>query len=100
MEPLQQAIPGVLVQLLRNAPLSPEKVTFAWRVAVGPAMARAAAAKVVGEGVVEVECDDDHWKREIRRSLPIIKERLTALLGADVVQKIKVPAPRKAKRRA
>ncbi len=99
MEPLQRAIPSVLVHLLRNAPLSSEKVAFAWRTAVGPAMARAAAARLRDGGVVEVTCDDDHWRREIRRSLPVISERLRTLLGVEVVQKVKVPAPPKGKRR-
>lgn len=90
MQPLQHAIPDVLTRLLRGAPLSPEKVTFAWRAAVGPAMARASSVRLSGEGVIEVTCGDDHWRREIRRSLPFIKGRLSALLGEEVVRQLKV----------
>ncbi len=100
MQPLQQAIPDVLTRLLRAAPLSPEKVAFAWRAAVGPAMARASSARLSGEGVIDVACPDDHWRREIRRSLPIIKQRMTALLGEDVVRHVKLPASTKPKRRS
>ena len=92
MEPLQQSIPAVVAHLVRNAPLSPEKVAFAWRTAVGPAIARASAARLSDDGVVDVVCADDRWRREIRRSLPMIRERLTALLGAEVVRRLKVPA--------
>jgi predicted nucleic acid-binding Zn ribbon protein len=99
MQPLQHAIPDVLTRLLRGAPLSPEKVAFAWRAAVGPAMARASSVRLSGEGVIDVSCADDHWRREIRRSLPLIRERLTALLGTDVVRQIKVPAAARPKRR-
>ncbi len=91
MEQLQQTIPDVVARLVRNAPLCSEKVAFAWRASVGPAMARAAEMRLSEDGVVEVVCTDDHWRREIRRSLPLIKERLTALLGGDVVKKLKVP---------
>ncbi len=92
MEPLHHAIPDVLATVLRNAPLSAGKVAFAWRAAVGPAMARASAVSLSSDGVVEVTCSDDHWRREIRRSLPIIKQRLAALLGPDIVKQVKMAA--------
>lgn len=95
MQPLQRAIPDVLTELLRNAPLSAEKVAFAWRTAVGPAMARASAARLSSEGVIEVACGDDHWRREIRRSLPLIRERLATLLGPEIVKQVKLPARQK-----
>jgi hypothetical protein len=40
MRPIQQAFPGALAVLLRVAPLSPGKVSFAWSAAVGPALDR------------------------------------------------------------
>jgi predicted nucleic acid-binding Zn ribbon protein len=91
MQPLQHTIPDVLAELVRKAPLSPEKVTFAWRAAVGPAISHVSAVWLSAEGIVEVACAHDQWRREIRRSMPVIKERLVALLGADVVKQIKVP---------
>jgi predicted nucleic acid-binding Zn ribbon protein len=99
MEPLHQTIPDAVARLVRNAPLSAEKVTFAWRASVGSAMARASAVRLSSDGVVEVMCDDDHWRREIRRSLPLIKERLLALLGAEVVKQLKLPAATRPTRR-
>jgi predicted nucleic acid-binding Zn ribbon protein len=98
MEPLQRAIPDVLTHLLRNAPLSDEKLVFAWRNAVGPAMARASTVRLSGDGTVEVVCADDRWRREIRRSLPVIKERLSALLGHDIVSRVKVAGAARGKR--
>ncbi len=94
MDPLQQTIPDAVARLVRSAPLCPEKVAFAWRTAVGAAMARAATLRLSDAGVVEVICSDDHWRREIRRSLPIIRERLVALLGTEVVGQLKVPGRR------
>ncbi len=91
MQPLQQTVPAVLADILRRTPLSPEKVSFAWRVAVGPAVARVSSVQLSPDGVIHVTCGDDHWRREIRRSAPMISSRLVALLGADVVKQVKVP---------
>jgi predicted nucleic acid-binding Zn ribbon protein len=93
MEPLQQTVPAFLAELLRRAPLSPEKLAFAWRTSVGPAMARVSTAHITPDGVVEVRCADDHWRRELKRAAPVITERLRALLGPDIVKKLKVPGP-------
>lgn len=92
MEPLQQTVPIFLAELLRRAPLSPEKMAFAWRASVGPAIARIATAHITTDGVIEVQCADDHWRRELKRSAPMIADRLRALLGTDVVKKLKIPA--------
>jgi len=100
MQPLQQLLPDVLADLLRKAPLSPEKVAFAWRAAVGPAIARVSAVRLSDEGVVEVQCGDDHWRREIRRSAQVIKGRLVALLGAEVVKQVKVPGASRSRRKS
>ena len=91
MQPLQQSVPAVLADILRRAPLSPEKVLFAWRAAVGPAIARVSSVQLSPDGVIHVACGDDHWRREIRRSAPVITSRLVALLGPDVVKQLKVP---------
>jgi predicted nucleic acid-binding Zn ribbon protein len=100
MEPLHRTVPDFLAALLRKAPLSPEKLAFTWRSVVGPAVARVSAVHLSAEGIVEVQCPDDHWRREIRRSAPMITERLVFLLGSDVVKKLKVPgASRPASRR-
>ncbi len=91
MQPLHQFMPKVLADVLRKAPLTPEKVAFAWRAAVGPAIARVSTVQLSADGVVHVACGDDHWRREIRRSAPMITSRLAALLGAEVVKQVKVP---------
>jgi predicted nucleic acid-binding Zn ribbon protein len=98
MEPLNRLVPGVVQAIVRSAPLSPEKVAFAWRSAAGPAMARVASVQLSGEGTVEVHCPDDQWRREIRRSASVIRDRLRALLGDDVVKQVKV-GPRGARHR-
>jgi len=89
VRPLQQAIPGALTEILRAAPLSDGKVGFAWRTAVGPAVERATAVKLV-QRVLIVETASPQWSQEIKRSSPLILRRLQHLLGATVVDTIEV----------
>jgi len=89
VQPLQRAIPGAVIEILRAAPLSDGKVNFAWRSAVGQALERVTAVKLE-QGVLIVETAGPQWSREIMRSSGIILRRLEAFLGAGVVEKIEV----------
>jgi predicted nucleic acid-binding Zn ribbon protein len=63
MIPVHSLMPDLLVELLRRQPLSPAKVAFAWRTAVGPALDRATHVSLRDDGVLEVVASDTHWKR-------------------------------------
>jgi predicted nucleic acid-binding Zn ribbon protein len=89
MRPLAHAVPGALIELLRGAPLSDGKVTFAWNAAVGPALERVTAVKLE-RGVLLVDAASAQWSREIQRSSGVILARLQALLGKDTVRKLEV----------
>jgi len=89
MRPLTHALPGALVQLLRETPLSDGKVGFAWRAAVGPALDRATRVKLERR-ILIVETTSLQWSREVTRSSPLILKRLQTLLGADAVDRIEV----------
>jgi predicted nucleic acid-binding Zn ribbon protein len=89
MVPAHTAIPRVLAEVLRNAPLCPEKVEFAWRAAVGPAVARVTKISLNSEGVLQVTSSEAHWTTEVRRSSKLILARLETLLGAGTVKKIR-----------
>jgi hypothetical protein len=89
MRPLAHAIPGALTELIKAAPLSDGKVSFAWRAAVGPALERVTAVKLQGR-VLLVDTAGALWSREIERSAPMILKRLQAFLGAATVEKIEV----------
>jgi len=71
--------------------MSPGKLSFAWGVAVGPAIQRVTSVTIREDGVVLVVADDPVWRREIRRSLPVILERLQGLLGSETVRSVRVP---------
>ena len=91
MQPLTQAIPKVLGELLRNTPHSPGKVEFAWRAVVGPAMGRVTRVRLEGH-VLIIEGDTPSWMREVSRSSGLIVSRLNALLGADTVREVVIRA--------
>ena len=90
MEALQSLLPGAVRRLLRQGPLSQEKLEFAWRLAVGPAIDRVTTVRVCGEAGVEVRVDDPGWRKEVRRSKGEILVKLRALLGADAVRDLRV----------
>ncbi len=89
MRPLTHAIPGALIHLLRDAPLSNGKVGFAWRAAVGPALDRVTSVRLEGT-VLLVDAASREWAREVMRSSPVILKRLREFLGADSVERIEV----------
>ncbi len=89
MHPISHVVPGALMELLRAAPLSDGKVTFAWKAAVGPALERSTAVKLEGATLI-VEATGPQWAREVKRSRAVILTRLKTLLGDDEVQSIEV----------
>jgi predicted nucleic acid-binding Zn ribbon protein len=93
MRPLNQAVPGALAELLRGAPLSPGKIGFAWRVAVGPAMERVTSVRLDSR-VLVVEAASRQWAREITRSADMILARLQTLLGAEAVERLEIRGTR------
>jgi Dna[CI] antecedent, DciA len=92
MRPLMQALPGALAELLREAPLSPGKVGFAWRAAVGSSLERVTSVRLDGR-VLVVEAASQQWAREITRSSSMILQRLKLLLGRETVDRIVVRDP-------
>jgi predicted nucleic acid-binding Zn ribbon protein len=89
VRPLTSALPGALTELLRGAPLSPGKVSFAWRAAVGPAVERETRVRLEN-GTLIVDAASKQWALEVRRSSSIILTRLQKFLGADAVSAILV----------
>jgi Dna[CI] antecedent, DciA len=82
-------IPDALAQILRKAPLNDEKVAFAWRSSVGPAIDRGTTVSL-REGVLQVTAREAAWGREVQRSETLIRARLDSLLGGGVVRTITV----------
>ena len=87
--PVHDVLPGALASVLRKAPLTPEKIAFAWRTAVGPAMDRVTSIELQGR-VLHVRAKDASWQREVERSAGLIRTRLTVLLGDGIVRGLDV----------
>ena len=80
----------MLVDIVRKAPLCPEKVDFAWRSAVGPALQRVTTVRLDDDGILHVTAMNAQWAREVKRSSKLILARLEPMLGAATVRRIKV----------
>jgi predicted nucleic acid-binding Zn ribbon protein len=81
---VQRVLPDTLSEIVRRQPLTQAKVDFAWRTAVGPALARVSSARLDRDGALRVRTDDDRWTREIERAGDVIRARLDRLLGPDL----------------
>jgi hypothetical protein len=81
---VQRVLPDTLAEIVRRQPLTQDKVDFAWRTAVGPALARVSSARLEADGTLRVRVDDDRWTREIERGRDVIRARLDRLLGDDL----------------
>lgn len=89
MVPVHQVIPDVLTSVVRKAPLTPEKVAFAWRMAVGERVDKATRVEL-RDGVLHVLAKETGWRQEVERSAAMIRSRMSTLLGPDVVRFIKI----------
>src|SRR5918994_2556176 len=89
--PVQAILPYALAEIIRKAPLTAEKIEFAWRASVGPAVAGATEIALDG-ATLRVRARDRAWQRELERSAATIRPRLDDLLGAGVVRYIDVTA--------
>jgi hypothetical protein len=89
MQPFKQAIPRVVAELVRDAPLSAAKIEFAWGLAVGPSVQRNTAIRLEGTQLV-VESSSQQWSDEVRRSSRVIVARLRAMLGDSTVKSLEI----------
>jgi hypothetical protein len=89
MIPVHELLPTALAAVLAKAPLTPEKVAFAWRAAVGPSVDKATKVDL-RDGVLHVLARDAAWQREIEHSAGLIRARLDAMLGEGIVRYIRV----------
>jgi len=83
MLPIQDFSTGVLAGILRRQPSSAARTSFAWQLAVGPAVARATTVALV-DGMLRVRACDERWEREIERVGGMVLARMQQLLGPDV----------------
>ena len=88
MDPASRLLSSVLPALLARAPLTADKVEFAWRTVVGSAMARATRVRLLDSGTLLVGVEDPNWRREVESAFSVILPRLTPLLGPGAVRQL------------
>jgi hypothetical protein len=90
MEHLQGVVPAAVAEMLREMPFSTGKLQFAWKVAVGAAIERVTVIDLDERATLRVTVSGPLWRREVERSLPVIRERLAILLGDQTVKGIEI----------
>ena len=83
-----QVMPAVVAEVVRKAPLCDEKVAFAWRLAVGPAVDKSTRVRLAEDGTLYVRAESQAWVDSIRASVGLIRSRLAHFLGEDAVKRI------------
>ena len=81
-------MPAVVGDVIRKAPLTDEKVAFAWRLAVGPAVAKATKVRLASDGTLYVSAEAPAWLDGVRQSVGLIRSRLAHFLGDDTIKRI------------
>jgi predicted nucleic acid-binding Zn ribbon protein len=90
MNSIPSILPRVLAEMLGRGPMSQGKLEVAWRVAVGEALSRVTTVRLQAGGVVDVRSADTRWHHELRRSSPLILDRLKSLVGADQIARLHI----------
>ena len=90
MEPIHTVVPRALTELFRHGPMSQGKLEVAWRAAVGDALSRISTVRLQADGSIVVQPADQRWQKELRRSSPMILQRLNTLLGSNAIARIVV----------
>ena len=81
-------MPAVVAEVIRKAPLTDEKVAFAWRLAVGSAVGKATTVRLASNGTLYVKAEAPAWNDAIGKSLGLIRSRLAHYLGDEAIQRI------------
>ena len=81
-------MPGVLAEVIRQGPMCDEKVTLAWRLAVGPQIAKVTTVRLVPDGTLHIKTDSQAWIDAVRTSTSLIQIRMGDLLGENLVKRL------------
>ncbi len=94
MKRLDQAAIAALKSILETQPTTEAKVSFAWTIAAGPTLARAATVTWSETGTLRVVARTEAWRQELARARPLIARRVADLVGEDVVRRIAIDVVR------
>jgi Dna[CI] antecedent, DciA len=83
-----KVMPAIVADVIRKAPLTDEKVKFAWRLAVGSAVDKATTVRLAANGTLYVKAEAPAWNDAIAKSFGLIRSRLAHYLGETAVKNI------------
>ncbi len=83
-----KVMPAIVAEVVRKAPLTDEKVAFAWRFAVGPALDKATTVRLASDGTLHVSAESSAWLDAVYASIGLIRSRLAHVLGEESVKQI------------
>ena len=84
-------MPAVVADVIRKAPLTDDKVAFAWRLAVGPTIDKSTAVRLAADGTLYVTAESNAWIDAVRASIGLIRSRLAHYLGEDAIKRVSYP---------
>jgi predicted nucleic acid-binding Zn ribbon protein len=87
MKPVAAVVTPVIAEILRRQPPSPGRTSLAWRLVVGPRLARVTSVEMDG-ATLRVTAADERWLKEIARARATIVPKLQQLLGADQIARL------------
>lgn len=90
MVPLRATLAETMAKLLRPQPLTPGKLDLAWRLSVGSALARVTGLRLREDGVLVIHATDPRWRPELETAVPLIRRRLAAFLGEELVAHLEI----------
>lgn len=90
VQKIDQTAVSALKTMLEGQPTTEAKVSFAWTIAAGPALARAATVTWSESGTLRVVARAEAWRQELLRARPLIARRIADLVGPDVVRRIAI----------
>ena len=88
LDALRSSATEALRRLLDSQPTSPAKVSFVWRMAAGPALAKAAETEWRDDGILLLRAKTPAWLRELRHARPVLTARIAELLGPGVMKRL------------
>jgi predicted nucleic acid-binding Zn ribbon protein len=91
MLPVHTIATAVMAEVIRRQPSSPARTSFAWTIAVGPALARVTTVELRNRNMI-VSARDVQWARELDRARDTILLRLQTLLGRETVKGLYINA--------
>jgi hypothetical protein len=90
MERVDTAVLRAVRTLLAGQPMSDGKLSLAWRVAAGSALARSADVSWSPDGTIYLRARSEAWRGELRRARGLIAVRLRELLGDAAARRVHV----------